>query len=68
MVEALRLTPFGIFQVLFGPESGGGDSGPWHAQTGDGQGLQQLPKQNGEDMKENIPMYTLCSLYDLMMT
>lgn len=49
-----------IFQVLFGPQTSGGGSGPWHAETSDGQGLQQLPKQNGEDINQSLHIYTVC--------
>lgn len=49
-----------IFQVLFGPQTSGVGSGPRHAETSDGQGLQQLPKQNGEDINQSVHIYKMC--------
>lgn len=45
------------FQVLFGPQTNRGDRRPRYTETGDGEGLHQLPKQNGEDTKQSMLMF-----------
>lgn len=51
-----------VFEVLFGPQTSGGGCGPRHAETSDGQGLQQLSEQNGEGVFQRVHINTMGSL------
>lgn len=58
--------PPAVFQILPGEETSGGGGRPWHAQTSVGEGVQQLSKQNGEEvvtLLSNPGSLVMCRLH-----